>query len=436
MSAILEAEGITLVRKEMTFVRQFALRQIAGRLASEPVLISAFWQELGEPAQRPNLTAIYCSVRWLGKTYLLLEFASGQTLEELVKQSDPTTCEREIPLFCRVLDSFEGSKRAPSGEQTPSPDIELLDFGVGLATADLTSKLHGAVLIGPDGFWKDSVFGEYGASRSQVFAPLMELVARMPGDLPRVETYGPANIGLVSACSLAAQPQRNEPAPRIEASPVPRIEASPILKIEASPVPERRSFAGRVVPYAIALATTALVLLMFYGVGGYLAKRTTPSDVGKLVLPPMPVEPPDPPEEVAPKKPEVRVAAAKNSPPTVGRATVKHTTVEPPKVPERKNRAAKQAVPSIVLTRGARPILQTSLQYPVEAQKENVTGLVEMQFTIAEDGSVQSPRVLSGDPLLRAGLTEEVSHWVYQPLRVNGKPVPMTTELAIRFNLN
>ena len=59
-----------------------------------------------------------------------------------------------------------------------------------------------------------------------------------------------------------------------------------------------------------------------------------------------------------------------------------------------------------------------------------------MQLTIAEDGSVQSPRVLSGDPLLRAGLAEEISKWVYQPLRVNGKPVPMTTELAIRFNLN
>jgi outer membrane biosynthesis protein TonB len=60
---------------------------------------------------------------------------------------------------------------------------------------------------------------------------------------------------------------------------------------------------------------------------------------------------------------------------------------------------------------------------------------VELEVTIAEDGSVRSPRVLSGDPLLRAGLTEEISKWVYQPLRVNGKPVSMTTELAIRFNL-
>jgi TonB family protein len=89
-----------------------------------------------------------------------------------------------------------------------------------------------------------------------------------------------------------------------------------------------------------------------------------------------------------------------------------------------------------VLARGARPIRQTSLEYPAVARKEHISGTVEMQLTIAEDGSVQSPRMLSGDPLLQAGLAEEISKWVYQPLRVNGKPVPMTTELSIRFKLN
>jgi len=129
------------------------------------------------------------------------------------------------------------------------------------------------------------------------------------------------------------------------------------------------------------------------------------------------------------------VAAATISRPAVNRAA-NIAKVDPPKVPERKKRAAKQTVPSIVVTSGAKPIVQTNLEYPAEARKENVTGMVQMQFTIAEDGSVQSPRVVSGDPLLRAGLTEEVSHWVYQPLRVNGKPVPMNTEMKIRFNLN
>jgi len=189
-----------------------------------------------------------------------------------------------------------------------------------------------------------------------------------------------------------------------------------------------------VVPYIIALATTALILLMFYGVGGYLAKRT-PTDSAKLVLPPMPVEPPEAPVETVPPPSVPPVAAAKNPTRQAAAPHPAEPVISKP-VADRKKRTTKPLVPSIVLTRGARPILQTNLEYPAEARKENITGLVELQITIAEDGSVQSPRVLSGDPLLRAGLAEAVSHWVYQPMRVNGKPVPMTTEMAIRFTLN
>ena len=111
MSAILEEENIALVGTEMTSVRQFALSQVGGRLASDPTLISAFWREIGEAAGRPNLTVVYCAVRWLGRTYALFEFVAGETLEELVKRSDPAACELEIPLFCRILDAFEGSAR-------------------------------------------------------------------------------------------------------------------------------------------------------------------------------------------------------------------------------------------------------------------------------------------------------------------------------------
>jgi outer membrane biosynthesis protein TonB len=158
-----------------------------------------------------------------------------------------------------------------------------------------------------------------------------------------------------------------------------------------------------------------VTLLVLYGIGEFLSRRTPPPDASQLKLPAIALDPPKAPvEEAAPQAPS-------------------HS---PAKMPAHSARSAKKPVPSIVLARGAKPIRQTNLSYPVEAQNEHVTGLVEMQLTIAEDGSVKSPRVLSGDPLLRAGLTEEVSKWVFQPLRVDGKPVPMTTELTIMFNLN
>jgi TonB family protein len=163
-----------------------------------------------------------------------------------------------------------------------------------------------------------------------------------------------------------------------------------------------------------------VTLLALYGIGGILSKRTQSADQAKVVLPTIIAEPVKAPVEEAAKEPQPAPPPSPAKKPAAARTA----------------KLSKRPVASIVLAGGARPIRQTNLSYPVEAQNEHVSGLVEMQFTIAEDGSVKSPRVVSGDPLLRAGLTEEVSKWVFQPMRVDGKPVPMTTELTIQFNLN
>jgi hypothetical protein len=381
-------------------VRQFALNQMHSRLAAEPELVASCWAQIGALEEHPDLTVIYCSVRRLLRTYVFLEFVAGETLEELVKRSDPAACEREIPLFCRILDAFEGSAKKVIGEAVPSADLELIDFGVGRASAGLTSKFHGALLVAPDGSATDEIAGEYGGSRSQVLAAVMELCAKLPGDLPRTAAYGPVNLRGVTACSLGGA-----------------TVAAGKAAIPVAPSPVRTASAARkrATSYLIAVGTMMLTLLVLYGIGEFLSRRTSPPDASQFKLPVIALDPPKAPvEEEAPQAPSHSAA----------------------KLPAHLARSAKKPVPSIVLARGAKPIRQTNLSYPVEAQNEHVTGLVEMQLTIAEDGSVKSPRVLSGDPLLRAGLTEEVSKWVFQPLRVDGKPVPMTTELTIKFNLN
>ena len=200
----------------------------------------------------------------------------------------------------------------------------------------------------------------------------------------------------------------------MNAPSVPLPPLSPGEPAAAIPLPlVKKGLLGRspASPYLIGVGTTLIVLILLYGVGGFLAKRSVPANVGKLNLP---------------ATPEI-VAAP---PPAIPRAQT-DTPSDPPA-----SKKSKQPNGTIVLTRGARPIVQTKLQYPPDARKERISGVVEMQLTIAEDGSVHSPRVLSGDPLLGAGLAEQISKWVYQPLRVNGKPVPMTTELAVRFDLN
>ncbi len=117
-----------------------------------------------------------------------------------------------------------------------------------------------------------------------MFAALMELCAKLPGNLPRTAVYGAANLGSVVARSLAG-----------------RIDKKAEQKASSKKVPStgaRRSLLRAAIPYVIAIMTMALVLLTFYGVGGYLAKATVPADAGKLILPPPPVEPAEPNLEI------------------------------------------------------------------------------------------------------------------------------------------
>jgi len=302
-------------------------------------------------------------------------------------------------VLCRLLDAVEGAGAKAAGETPETSGLVLADFGVVRATSSVIAKVHGSALVGPGGAWSEQFFGD--SSANQIRALLIELSGRLPGAEPQPALAGAASLDECTVSSLASIP--------------PLMELARALP----PTPSKASLLDRwKSPYAVAVATAALVLLLFTGVGGFLAKHSVPANQGKLNLPAY-----NPPVEQAlePKPPEA--APAQSESPAVGSAA-----------PAR-NKTSRQPTPTIVVTRGARPIRQTKLQYPPEARKERVSGVVEMELTIAEDGSVKSPRVLSGDPLLRAGLTEQISKWVYQPLRVNGKPVPMTTELAIKFDL-
>ena len=357
-------------------VQQFAVAGVGSRLASDANLVARFWTRVATSvrASEPDLTIFYTLVRQAGQVFALVEFVAGETLEDLVKRSDPAACEREIPLFCRLLDAFEeGAQRAKEIE-TAAASLELIDFGIRRLGASRIGKLHGAMLLGTGGIRHEAFVGGSDQDRWQIRVQCSALYATLTGE----------------ACPSSA-PQS--------------IPAGLLGKLENRPL-------------AIAAGTALLVLLTLSGVGGFLARRTIPANAGALVLPPLPAAPVEAPVE---------------SPAPLAADPVPELEAPHPVLHKG---AARAPNATIVLARGARPIRQTQLQYPEAARKERVSGVVELQLTIAEDGSVQNPRVVSGDPLLRAGLAEEVSKWIYAPMRVNGKPAPMTTELAIRFNLS
>ena len=174
-------------------------------------------------------------------------------------------------------------------------------------------------------------------------------------------------------------------------------------------------------PYFVAVLAAMCIVLTLFGLRGLLENRSIavaakpiPTPVLCSVIVPIGSAPAMNPAESAPTPP--------------------HRAILHPSH-RRKRQSIPQPAASVALFRGFRPLRQTSLDYPAEARRQCISGEVEMQITIAQDGSVQNPRMLSGDPLLYSGLVAEVSKWLYKPLRINGEPVEMVTELGIVFNL-
>jgi TonB family protein len=161
----------------------------------------------------------------------------------------------------------------------------------------------------------------------------------------------------------------------------------------------------RIAPYTIVIATASILWVAVAGLGRLLATKTSHAAVAA----------PQVTETEAGQKPADRLVA--------------------PAPTARVKRAASASGGTVTIVRGATPLTRTQIPYSSDALREHVSGLVELQLTIAADGSVQSPQILSGHPLLAQDVAETVSHWTFQSMRVNGRPVPMTTEMTLRFDI-
>lgn len=82
------------------------------------------------------------------------------------------------------------------------------------------------------------------------------------------------------------------------------------------------------------------------------------------------------------------------------------------------------------------PIVQIEPQYPREALINCVGGVVNLEFTILEDGSVEDPKVLSADPprLFDRSALRAILRWKFKPRVVDGRPVKRRATLPLEFN--
>jgi TonB family protein len=86
------------------------------------------------------------------------------------------------------------------------------------------------------------------------------------------------------------------------------------------------------------------------------------------------------------------------------------------------------------LTEGAL-VRKVEPTYPAMARAMRLEGVVKLQATVAEDGTVHDVKIVSGPPILAHAAQEAVTHWRYRPYLLNGKPVGMRTEIKVDFKL-
>jgi periplasmic protein TonB len=73
--------------------------------------------------------------------------------------------------------------------------------------------------------------------------------------------------------------------------------------------------------------------------------------------------------------------------------------------------------------------------YPTLMRQIRRTGRVELRAVIATDGSIQSLRVVSGDPGFYQSALDAVGQWRYRPTVLNGNPVEVDTFITVIYSM-
>ena len=71
--------------------------------------------------------------------------------------------------------------------------------------------------------------------------------------------------------------------------------------------------------------------------------------------------------------------------------------------------------------------------YPALAKQLKITGAVELEITIGENGAVEAVTPVSGNPVLTKPAAEALKKWKFKPFSQDGTPVKAQTAMKISF---
>lgn len=154
----------------------------------------------------------------------------------------------------------------------------------------------------------------------------------------------------------------------------------------------------------------------------------------KRTLPEQPQNPPTP-EAVptpsltlsAPRRPDISAPQIKISTNTIAPLRLLDMTPLPGPAPIQDSGADIELI----------PLVRVPPRYPRQAARRQVEGFVKVEFTIAQDGSVQDPIVIDSAPsqVFDTAALQAIRQWKFKPRTRAGKPVASRASQRIDFAL-
>ena len=87
------------------------------------------------------------------------------------------------------------------------------------------------------------------------------------------------------------------------------------------------------------------------------------------------------------------------------------------------------------MVQAAKILRQVKPIYPPLARQAHLSGDVLLEAVISREGTIESLRVINGQPLFVNAAIDAVRQWIYQPTLLNGEPVEVLTQIEVHFKL-
>lgn len=72
-------------------------------------------------------------------------------------------------------------------------------------------------------------------------------------------------------------------------------------------------------------------------------------------------------------------------------------------------------------------------EYPQMARQLKLTGTVEVEIVVGENGAVESATPVSGNPVLTKPAADALKKWKFKPFQENGAPAKAQAVLKVSF---